>query len=256
MRRVVVVLVALFLVNLPFVHQTLSEREVTRSGRDVEASVVDSRTINGRRFVDYRLPASIDEERVTYSARVDDATYEQARETGVLSVRVVPDEPSANRPNGEVTSSLFLVVAVIADVVLLLVALLFWRRWRRWALHEVVAVEPGGGVTLTSRGQTLTVVGPDGWSGRVQAGDRVTGSMHLVAEGDVLPGLPLSGFEQVTGSSYVARGRVLDARAGRLQLQMADGFRLAVETGGHRIRADIRDSTEVRGTLYFTPTVG
>ncbi len=250
------VLVALFLVNLPFVHQTLSEREVTRSGRDVEATLVDSRTINGRRFVDYRLPASIDESSRTYSARVDDATYRQARETDVLSVRVVPDEPAANRPNGEITSSLFLVVAVIADVLLVLVGVLFWRRWRRWSVHEVVAVEPAGEVTLASRGHTLTVTGPAAWTGRVHPGDRVTGSLHLVAEGDVLPGLPLSGFEHVTGSSYVARGRVTDARAGRVQLQMEDGFRLAVETRSHRIRADIRDSTEVRGTLFFTPTVG
>ena len=32
------VLVALFLVNLPFVHQTLTDRELARSGRDVEAT--------------------------------------------------------------------------------------------------------------------------------------------------------------------------------------------------------------------------
>jgi hypothetical protein len=248
-------LVALFLVNLPFVHQTLTERKVTGEGRDVEAALIDSRTINGRHFVDYRLPASIDSSRTGYSARVDDMTYDDARETGVLAVRVVPDDPSANRPTGEVASSLFMVVAIIADAVLLLVAVLFWRRWRRWSLHEVVSVEAGG-VTLASRGHTLTVVGPDGWTGRVRPGDRISGSMHLVAEGDVLPGLPLSGLEQVSGSSYVVRGRVVDTRAGRVELEMADGFRLVVETGVYRIRADIRDSTEVRGTLCFTPTVG
>ncbi len=248
------VLVALFLVNLPFVHQTLNERKVANSGRDVEATLVDSRTINGRHFVDYRLPASVDESRTRYSARVDDETFAQAKETGVLPVRVVPDDPSVNRPAGEVSSSLFMIVAVIGDAVLLLVAVIFYRRWRRWGLHEVTAVEPDG-ITLASRGHTLKVVGPDGWTGRVRQGDRVSGSMHLVAEGDVLPGLPLSGLEQVSGSSYVVRGRVVDTRAGMVELEMADGFRLVVETGGYRIRADIRDSTEVRGTLCFTPTV-
>ena len=247
-------LVALFLVNLPFVHQTLTERQVTRSGRDVEATVLDSRTINGRHFVDYRLPRPINRSRTRYSARVDAATYEDARETGVLVVRVVPDDPSANRPRGEVGSSLFAVVAVISDVVLLLVAVLFWRRWRRWSLHEVVTVGQDG-VTLASRGHTLTVVGPAAWTERVQPGDRVSGSVHLVADGDVVPGLPLSGLGQVSGASYVVRGRVVDTRAGRVELELADGFRLRVETGPHRIRADIRDSTEVRGTLCFTPTL-
>ncbi len=249
-----VVLLALFLVNLPFVHQTLTERKVTKSGRDIEATLVDSRTINGRHFVDYRLPASIDRSRTRYSARVDDATYEDAKETDVLAVRVVPGDPSANRPTGEVTSSLFGMVAIIADVVLLLVAVVFWRRWRRWSVHEVVAVGPDG-VTLRSRGQTLTVIGPAAWTERVQPGDRVSGSMHLVAEGDVVAGLPLSGLEQVRGASYVVRGQVVDTRSGRVDLEMADGFRLTVETGDHRIRADIRDSTEVRGTLCFTPTL-
>jgi hypothetical protein len=251
----VVVLMTVFLVNLPFAHQSITERQVARSGRDVEATLVDSRTVNGRRFVDYLLPASVDSTRTRYSARVDDETYEHARETGVLLVRVVPGEPSANRPAGEVTSSLFKVVALSADVVLLVGGLLFWRRWRRWSLHEVVAVGVDG-VTLAARGHTLTVVGPEGWTARVRAGDRVSGSMHLVAEGDVLPGLPLSGLEQVDGASYVVRGQVVDTRAGRVWLELSDGFRLVVETGAHRIRADIRDSTEVRGTLCFTPTTG
>ncbi len=248
------ILVALFLVNLPFVHETLTERRITNSGKDVEAALVKAKTINGRRFVDYRLPESIDPERGQYSARVDDTTYEQARETRVLLVRVVPDKPSANRPAGEVSSNLFLVVAVTSDLVLALIGVLLWRRWRRWSWHEVVGVGDGV-VSLSSRDNTLTVSCPEGWTARVKPGDRVSGTMHLVADGDVLPGLPLSGFEQVQGSSYVVRGRVLDARARRVVLELADGLRLVVETGPHRIRADIRDSTEVRGTLCFTPTI-
>jgi hypothetical protein len=88
----------------------------------------------------------------------------------------------------------------------------------------------------------------------VQPGDRVGGTLHLVAEGDVHPGRPLSELEQVHGSAYVVRGRVVGARVGRIELELDDRFRLAVETGAHKIRADIRDSTEVRGTLCFTPS--
>lgn len=248
------ILVALVLVNLPFVHESLSERQITRSGHDVEATLVKAQTLNGRRFVDFRLPEGLDPKGTLFSTRVDDTTYRQARETRVLVVRVVPGKPSLNRPVGEVRSNLFAVVALVSDMVIILIAVLLWRRWRRWSRHEVVAVGDGV-VGLASEGNTLTVSCPEGWTSRVKVGDRVSGSMHLVADGDVLPGLPLSGFEQVRGSSYVVRGRVVDARARRVVLELAGGLRLTVDTGPHRIRADIRDSTEVRGTLCFTPTI-
>ena len=253
MTRVLVVLAAVFLVNLPFAHQALTDREISSSGKDVEAALVKARTIDGDHLVEYRLPRSVDPSRRRYSARVDATTYQQARESDVLLVRVVPGKPSAHRPAGEVDNSLFALVAVTADVVLLVVGVLLWRRWRRSSQHEVVALEEGE-ITLVSRGHTLTAATPPGWVSRAQPGERVAGSLHLVADGEVLPGEQLSGFEQLHGSAYVVRGRVVGARVGRVQLELDDGFRLSVETGTHRIRADIRDSTEVRGTLCFTPS--
>ncbi len=252
MNRVLVVLVALFLVNLPFAHQAFTDHQINSSGREVEARLLGSRTVEGDHLVEYRLPRAVDPSRTRYSARVDATTYAQARESKVLLVRVVPGKPSANRPVGEIDNALFAVVAISADVVLLVVGVLLWRRWRRSSLHEVVAVA-GDEATLVSRDHTITVAVPEGWTARVQPGERVAGSLHLVAEGDVLPGPPVSGLEQVHGSAYVVRGRVVEARVGRVELELDDGFRLAVETGPHKIRADIRDSTEVRGTLCFTP---
>ncbi len=87
-------------------------------------------------------------------------------------------------------------------------------------------------------------------------GARVRGAFHLLAEEDLLPGAPESGLEQVSGASYVVRGRVVDAREGRALLELDDGLRVEVQTGPHRIRADVRDSTAVRGTLWFTPRRG
>ncbi len=253
MTRVLVVLAAVFLVNLPFAHQALTDREISSSGKDVEAALVKARTIDGDHLVEYRLPRSVDPSRRRYSARVDATTYQQARESDVLLVRVVPGKPSANRPVGEVDNSLFAVVAVSADVVLLVVGVLLWRRWLRSSRHEVVAVADGE-ITLVSRGHTVTAATPPGWVSRVQPGERVAGSLHLVADEEVQPGERLSGLEQVHGSAYVVRGRVVGARVGRVELELDDGFRLSVETGSHRIRADIRDSTEVRGNLCFTPS--
>ena len=246
---------ALFLVNLPFAHETLSNRRIDRSGQEVEARVVAARTINDSHLVEYRLPADVDPEQRRFSARVDATTYAAARETDVLAVVVVPGKPTDNRPVGEVPSRLFAVVAVAGDVILLLIAVAWWWRRGRGSRLEVVEVR-GDEVSLRSGIRTLTARVPPAWVSRLSPGAKVPGSFRLLAEEDLLPGAPDSGLEQVSGASYVVRGRVVDAREGRARLELDDGFRVEVQTGPHRIRADLRDSTEVRGTLWFTPRHG
>jgi hypothetical protein len=254
-RRVLLLLVAVFLVNLPFVHETLTDRELARSGQDVQATVIDTRTVGDRYLVEYRLPESVDAHRVRYSARVDRSTYDVARRTDRILVRLAPGEAATNRPGGAIRSNLFTVVAAIGDTILVVIGLLAYRRWRQRSGHTVVAVD-GDDVVLDSGRGELTVVGPPGWAERLHPGQQVTGSLHLASDVDVDPGGFVGGFQHLGGASYVVRGRVLDAHAGRLTLELDDGSRLRVETGGHRVRADIRDPTEVRGTLCFTPTGG
>ena len=174
-------LLAVFLVNLPFVHQTWTDHQVTRSGKEVEATVLDTQTAGGRYLLDYRLPKSVDPDGTRFSARVDEPTFEQAEETKALLVRVVPGKPAANRPAGEVTSNLFTVVAVLGDLVLLLVGLALYRRWRQRSLFVVSAVD-GDDVVLESARGSLTVVGPPGWAAGLEVGRRVSGRLHLAAD--------------------------------------------------------------------------
>jgi hypothetical protein len=128
--RRLVILIAVMLVNLPAVHQAWTDHQIGADGRDVEATVLEARTINGRHLVDYRLPEDLDPAGNKFSASVDDATYELARETDRLVVRVIPGRPGANRPEGEVGSSLLVVAAVSADVILVLMVGLWWYRRR------------------------------------------------------------------------------------------------------------------------------
>ena len=244
---------AVFLVNLPFVHQAWTDRQLSRSGREVAATVVAANTPAGNHLLDYRLPRSVDPARTRFSARVDPATYEQAKESGVLPVRVVPGKPATNQPVGAVRNRLFAVVAVVGDLVLLLVGVVAYRRWRQRSLFVVESAE-GDDVSLESGRGHVTAVCPAGWSQRVSPGQRVSGALHLVVDHDVVPGSSVGGLEQLHGAWYVARGRVVDTRSGRVTLELEDRSRLRVETGPHRIRADIRDPTEVRGTLCFTPS--
>lgn len=251
--RVAVLLIAVFLVNLPFVHETLTDREVARSGQEVSATVLDSRAAGDRWFVDYRLPESVDDAGTRFSARVDRGTYERARSSREILVLVVPGKPSANRPAGRIGSPLFAAVAGVADLMLVAGGVLYWRRRRQWRLHGVVGVQPGV-VVLRFRGHELTATAPEAWLARAEEGTQVPGSLHLAADHDVLPGRAgPRGLEQLTGAAYVARGTVRDARAGQVHLELEDGWVLLVQTGTHRIRADLRDSAEVRGTLCFTP---
>ena len=245
-------LFVLFLVNLPIVSQALAARSLDRDGREVVAAVLDSSTRGGHRYLDYRLPDSVDPKGTRYSAEVDAATFASARATQQLSVRVVPDEPTNQRAAGTSSSATFLVVAVLGDTVLLAIALLGYRRHRRWNVFEVLAVQPGA-VTVRGGPGTLTAAAPEAWTARTRVGDRVSGGFHLVVDEDLFPGPALTGLEQEHDVVHTAHGRVVDTRAGWVVLEMADGWRLRVETGPHRIRADIRDSTAARGVLCFTP---
>jgi hypothetical protein len=138
-------------VNLPFAHQALTNAQVARAGSEVEATLLEARTVNGQHLVDYRLPKFVDPSGTRYSARVDTSTYQQARESDVILVRVVPGKPSVNRPDGQVGNRLFAVVALSADAVLLVVGVLHLRRRRPWSRHEVTDLD-GDEVTLAAGG--------------------------------------------------------------------------------------------------------
>jgi hypothetical protein len=128
-KRFAVVL-ALVLVNLPAVHDALTQREINRQGREVTAVVLDAGRIGGTGFVDYRLPRSVDARGTRYSARLGDAAFARARATHRLEVRVVPGKPGANRPDGALPDRLFWWVALVADAVFVLV-LALWLAGRR-----------------------------------------------------------------------------------------------------------------------------
>jgi hypothetical protein len=145
--RVLVVLVAVLVVNLPAAHQAWTDHRLADRGVDVEATVLEARTINGRHLVDYRLPKAVDPDGRRFSASIDDETYTHARDSHRLAVRVLAGHPGANRPAGEVSSPLFLVAAVGADLILLVVAALWlFRRRTRPDIDPETApgVEPAG----------------------------------------------------------------------------------------------------------------
>lgn len=243
--RVLALVVIGVLVNLPAVNDAWLGHRLNSEGTTVSATVVDARTISGRHFVDYRLPASAGGTPHRYSARIDDPSYEVAVSAKTLPVRVLPGDPGSNRPLGREGGAVFYLAALFADAFLLGLLLLVNARSRRWRM-DVVGVA-GDLVRFTLAGEELVArAREDSW---LRPGHRLRQRLLLVATGDVAVGLPLGELEHVDEASYVARGRVEDVRRGRLRLRLDNGFVLPVEVGPYRNRADYRDHAEVPGQL-------
>ena len=128
MRRVALLVVAVVLVNLPWVHGTWQDHRIAEQGRLVGAPV--TRTDRHAGLVQFRLPARVDPGRTTFTARLDPEHFSAAARTGSVRVRVIPGDPGANEVVGAADGDLPAVVAVCGDAILLLLALWWWRRRR------------------------------------------------------------------------------------------------------------------------------
>ncbi|KQW47550.1 hypothetical protein ASC77_13950 [Nocardioides sp. Root1257] len=164
-RYILVLVVAAVLVNLPLVHSTIIDQRVQRSGVDVQATVVEHRTVGGQHLVSFTFPKSVDPDQRTGQADLEPAAYDRAVSTGELQVRVLKDDPSAYVADGQVENHAILVMTLIADALLLVTALLLWKvGGRRRPQLRAIAVEDvergGDGVALDRiEGQTYLIRG-------------------------------------------------------------------------------------------------
>lgn len=125
---VALVAVIAFVINFPLLHSTFLTWQVERSGVDVVARVTETRELGGDLLVVFTVPG--DGRREPFEdavAEVDPPTYEEARRTNELDVRVLPDDGGAFIVEGQVTSRLGLVVTVLADVFLVAMVVLMVR---------------------------------------------------------------------------------------------------------------------------------
>ena len=128
--RVLLFLFVALLVNLPYSYERWADHQIRADGVQIEATVLSGRELNGQYLVEYVLPEDVDPRRTHYSAAVDSQTYDNAKAADLIAVRVVPGDPDKNRPLGLVASSLFKVIAIVADAALLVMAVVWWSRRR------------------------------------------------------------------------------------------------------------------------------
>ncbi len=130
-RTLLLLILLALVINLPLAHSTWSDAQLDRNGIDVTAVVVDHGTLppedDPRFFIDFRYPEEIDPAGGEWSVGVSPATYDAAVASGMLEVRVLPDRPSRFRVEGQDTSNLVVGLTIVADLILLALAILTWR---------------------------------------------------------------------------------------------------------------------------------
>ena len=128
LKNGLLVALVVVMINLPFVHGTWQQHRIERDGVDVVAEVTETREVGGDLLVVFTVPG--DGRREPFEdavAEVDAATYDDARETRQLDVRVLPDDGGAFTVEGQVTTRAGLVITVLADVFLLAMLVLMLR---------------------------------------------------------------------------------------------------------------------------------
>ena len=153
-RGWLLLVIVLLMINLPVAHGAWNRARVAGEGAEVTAEVVREEVRgSGDRaayLVGFRLPEEVDGEPVPDGLRgrtvqVDRETHERAARTGEIEVRVLPDRPAVVHVEGQVRRNGGLVIALLANVLVLAVALLL-RRFRGSLRARLTLLATGDGV--------------------------------------------------------------------------------------------------------------
>lgn len=147
-RRILVVVLALVVINVPYLLHQWQVHRLGSDGIQVTATVVSSGTAGDDVVLGFRLPADVDPGQKVRTARVDAAAGRAAEKAGEVDVRVLEGHPSVYELEGQQRSHAATVFTLGADVLVLLLIVLSWRlggRLRRPALVAVALGDVEGG---------------------------------------------------------------------------------------------------------------
>jgi hypothetical protein len=125
--RVIVVVLAVLVINLPYGLYKWQQHRVTTSGDEVTATVLEVRDRGDQADVAFRFPASLDDDQKARSVRVQRSVGDQAESTGQIDVKVLDGNPDVYHVDGEVQGQGGLILTLVADALVLLMVLLSWR---------------------------------------------------------------------------------------------------------------------------------
>jgi hypothetical protein len=161
--RIILVVVALLVINVPYGLHEWQLHRVATSGEKVTATVVGVGQAGDDSDVAFRLPSSVDDQQTVRTAKVDRAVGLQAARTKQIQVRVLEGHPAVFHIDGQVRSNGALIAILVADALVALMLLLAWRlggRIRRPTLVGVAVedVRSGGEGSLLDKQDDGTYV--------------------------------------------------------------------------------------------------
>jgi hypothetical protein len=146
--RVILVLFVLVVINVPYgLHEWQLHRAAT-DGLRVTATVVGVTRAGDDADVSFRLPKDVDEKQTVRTVKVDGEVGQEAAQAKQLEVRVLKGHPGAFHVDGQVRSWGGLVIALVADALVVAMLLLSWRlggRLRRPTLVGIAVEDVGAG---------------------------------------------------------------------------------------------------------------
>jgi hypothetical protein len=138
--RVALIAFALVVINLPYVLHVWQLHRVETSGVPVTATVVGVSRAGDNGDVEFRLPASVDDEQKVRQVRVHRDVALEAARTRQLEVRVLEGHPDVFRVDGQVRSWGSLALTLVADALVVLMVLVSWRFGGRLRRPTLVGV--------------------------------------------------------------------------------------------------------------------
>ena len=135
--------VALFVINAPFVLYRYQLHRLASQGVQVTATVVSTGQAGNDVELGLRFPPSIDPDQSVHSVRVDAAAGSAATRTRKADVRVLEGHPGVFELPGQKRGHAAAILTVGADVLVLLMVLLSWRLGGRLRRPALVAVALG-----------------------------------------------------------------------------------------------------------------
>jgi hypothetical protein len=257
MRRVVLAVVAVILVNLPWAHDAWVQHQLDTSGVHTTATIVQHSHKRGQNFVAFRFSKSIDPKERLYDAVVTDRAYQEAISTGRLPATVLKGSPASNRVEGEVTGSQVIVIAAVGDAIILVLLTFTLLRRRRWSSLRVIGVEDDL-VTIKLGRLELTAELADDADTRARlrpvAGSSVRGVLYLVPDDDVEEGPPLGEVTHLGGAQYRVAGRVRAVSPTHTDLVLDNGYVLLVTSDEVEQVVELRGPAAATGRLILAST--
>lgn len=202
-RRILLVVLALLVINVPWLLHEWQLHRAATDGVRVEATVVGLSRSGDHAIVEFRLPTSLDSSQQARSAVIDLTSAASAARSREIGVRVLAGHPSVYRVDGQIRSWGATAITLTADLLVLVLIALSLRL-----------------------------------GGRIRRPRLVARALDDVREGD-----DGSLLDKQDDGTYVINGEVSEADASTLVVRLRDrdvtvrleGYRNPVEVGGRAL---------------------